>query len=747
MRLISILLIGGCSPVFAQEGEPTIRGAGAPSEITGVIQVRGCKPDASAIDLRAQPVQLRSPRIRNIAIDPRATDVRARVEKTPNPHAFRFLIQGLRPVTPYHLAIFVPSDTGCAKVFWRSRSNGFVVSGGPSVLIEGIAATTRIEVLQPETQSWVGADHLDFTDPSVATRRFRWRTSVPGAVGGELQISTTAFPNSGNFAACDEPPAGVVYRQLLPIAGDDWVAIPPIPFQRILTPGVLAGAAAGTRTDEATYRMLLVGAPAYVRVVPITADGPACATEEQGVPGWVIVAKLPGGGPDIPEPAPAPPILQPGAGHHYRPPYFYTGGDDVLHPTYDEFAYRAINEHTLPTAEMCNWQTNWDAYKQGVPVANLPAFSDHLACYLVLSGDLPGGQTVHVGEWFIYQMVFSGGGGSSPLDVAVSLVTGTLNAAGVAVTTIADLYNSSVAAVKLLAYDALLTLPLVGQFCDQHADDCRQAISIGMTYGMYTMGLPPSVPNWDELKQEGTEYLGREIGQELEARTGIPSPLTEAALNQLAQAIVAQMSQNRSAGISDPAYKWLARYYGFTPASWTAVVKKNGSEPLPNVMMLRSTQTPLFLGADVPLPQRFALPAIGETSRDLQVPIVLRPNLADIPAPHCVSSAKLNPRRQCKPMFLATEPFCEYELAVGANGVWETDENCEKLADMVQVYYRDAWVTSKAQAVPCTIVSAVTAAAIGPLYLPIPGLTMFLGAGVRPLMPLIWSDATANGCQ
>jgi hypothetical protein len=233
---LAIALLACGRPVAAaQEGDPRIRTA-APSEIVGIVRVRGCSPDLSQIDLRTQPMRVNGPGLREKVDDPRAANVRARLDRTPDPHAFSFVINGLQPLTPHVLTIFVPPSPVCGTLLWRGDSSGLALSGGPRISIEGIALTTHLELYDPIGDAWVGVDHLDFTDPVAGVRTFRWRSSVPGVIRGELQISTARFPTAGEFGACDEPDSGVLYRQRLPAVQNDWSRIDGIDFHRILSP-------------------------------------------------------------------------------------------------------------------------------------------------------------------------------------------------------------------------------------------------------------------------------------------------------------------------------------------------------------------------------------------------------------------------------------------------------------------------------------------------------------------------------
>lgn len=747
--LVLALILTGAT-AFAQEGDPRLR-TPDPTEITGAVRVRGCSLDPALIDLRAQPFRVSARGLRELADDRRAANPRARLTATADPHTFGFAIRGLQPTRPYLITIFTPPNPVCGTLFWRGDSNGFAVSGGPPILIEGLAATTQLELYEPLSDAWVGADHLDFTDPVAAMRTLRWRSSVPHVTAGELQISTLRFPTAGEFGACDEPDGGVVYRQQLPAVQQDWSVIESVPFHRILSRQVVPGDGIGGPTaaiSASALRLLHVGAPLYLRVVPITDAGPACNAGEQGVPGWVIVGKVPNGAPVIPEPPPAPPILEAGQLQRYRPARFHIDpADGLIHPTYEEYAYRAIKEHTLPTLEACDWQQNQLAYKFGAPIETLPAYSDYIACELVRNYPDVEGVTVHVGEWFYFPMTFSGGG-SSFFDNLVSIVTAVPSALGVGVNFLADVYNGAVDAVKKLAFEVLIKVDPTGT-CQKFADQCKQGIEVGMTYAMTSVGLPPSIPNWDEMKQEGLDYFAHELAERLKEE-GIPEALTEAALKELTQAIIDQMTANRGSQ-TNLAFSWIERFYGFTPSSWSTPVYKHGVEPVLGGITFETFPTDLFGGTSVQLPSNFPPPLPVLDISAIRLPIVLPPNLAGIPPPLCTTTTRSYPFRQCVPFPLSTSPICRYERWApgGFNDPdpWEMDidEGCQRLGDMVQVYYRDAYI-EKLKSQQCAPIGGMTLQVVGNLKFPVPGYTYVVNAAVQPLTELTWDPPVGNGC-
>lgn len=75
----------------------------------------------------------------------------------------------------------------------------------------------------------------------------------------------------------------------------------------------------------------------------------------------------------------------------------------------------------------------------------------------------------------------------------------------------------------------------------------------------------------------------------------------------------------------------------------------------------------------------------------------------------------------------------------------EIDEGCQRLGDMVQVYYRNAYL-EKLQSTPCTPLGGVTLAVVGNLKFAVPGYSFFVGAPVQPLQQHAWDGAIGNGC-
>ena len=179
--------------------------------ITGTVQFFGCFPDPALLVIEAVPFTLQI----SSSPDARAMPMKAQFLPTANPRLLNFIIQGLAPARPYRLAAAYP-DEACGRVFWRALESGIVPAGTADVAIEGYAARTGIQVLSQADGEWTGADDLRLTEISLGTREFRWRTTIPGVTGGQLQISTDAFPTDGVVDPCAETQRGVILRVPVP---------------------------------------------------------------------------------------------------------------------------------------------------------------------------------------------------------------------------------------------------------------------------------------------------------------------------------------------------------------------------------------------------------------------------------------------------------------------------------------------------------------------------------------------------
>ena len=687
------------------------------SIIAGTLRLGGCVADPSAIKLWARGLAAAGRRTVGAPLS-----FQARMMATRFPHRFQFLIHGVPQHTAVELSVSVAEEANCGAIFWRGPFAGIVLGGDTAVSIEGLAATTELEVLQPASDEWAGAEALDFTSLAAGIRQFRWRSRVPGVSGGELQLSSSKFPNEGAFNSCDEPAEGIFYRRAVSGGDGAWTDTGPVSFGEIIGRN---GGGGSSPVSSGTYRKLLLGAPVYARVVPQIATGAACDSETYGVPAWVIFSKL---GIDITDLVlpPDPPTLQPGNGHEYIPPQFKYLSENAGRPVLGDRAFKFIKTRQLPSVDFC-------LNKTGVSPS-----TDPLGCFFVGHKIYAGGTVVGPPMWVAYRYDFGpSAGGTSIGGVFGSFVTGLVNAVGVVVTGVADLWNGAVAGAKSLAFDALITLPGVGQFCSSHPDECKKGVDLGVTIALASAGMPPSLPNWDEVKSEGRDYLAAMVADEIEEATGVPAPLTEGALKLLADHAIQQMSDAR--GGSDKKYDWVQRYFGLDPAVWVLAIQKNGTDPVHNLVFKRNKGT-LYGGGELPVPRWFPPPPPGSSTSTLRIPIVLHSHLDGIPMPACKTDE--NGNTTCVPSPFLSKPFCE---AASFQGTFKYFPRPCEFTDYPELYFRDQWATRFGQQA-CTTISGVTLQNTNGIYLVNQLASFFVGAAVPPGVGGQWSGTFINAC-
>jgi hypothetical protein len=67
------------------------------------------------------------------------------------------------------------------------------------------------------------------------------------------------------------------------------------------------------------------------------------------------------------------------------------------------------------------------------------------------------------------------------------------------------------------AYDTLKSsvVDIVGSVACAGDSTCKMALSAGLDIGLTAMGLPPSIPNFDQLSDQGLNYLASEISSQV----------------------------------------------------------------------------------------------------------------------------------------------------------------------------------------------------------------------------------------
>lgn len=726
--------------------------AGADAEISGLIQLYGCPAEPDAFLIQAVPVGVELKNRRTRYSDPRTGEWTGTILPTGNPRILTFSIRGLKRDALYQLGLSVfrnltdlPADhplAACRKIFWRGPERGLVVAGSRPVLFEGFVARTELEVRSSDgygRQIWLGKDDLRFDDDELAIRTFRWRSTLPAVTGIELQVSTEAFPTGGDLSSCEEPVSGMVARIWQAARGNagDFQETSTVDFRALLLGSRSdirdpAGDAIGAvPPDESALAMLNLGAPLYVRAVPHTEAGPACDTDTDGVAGWVMMAKLPADFDLPPDPAESP-YFEPWDGSGYEPPYL--GQPAYGHPAYGELAYMVIKNHPLPTAA----DLKLDGKK---PIPEIP-LQDPLGYLLVSSGLVAPGTVLTEGTWFVFKPQPSSSGGDFISDFS-SAIGGLGGAFGGLVTAAAGLAGSWVDYMHRLTeqiksslaeavVDIASSVPGVEAFCGKV--DCEEYVKKGMEYGLVSMGVPPTLPSWTELKEQGASYLAAQVSSAIGDPTDVTEKLTKDQLLDMVEHTTEQQTANR--GGDDPRYDWVVPYLGFEPAIWTISVKKNVPGDLPKNVVLRIKPTSLFAAVNLRVPYRFL-----ENETLMEIPVVLPPNTSGIATPRCTTDPYWQTNCVADPSL--SEPLCIGQYA-DANGVQSVELPCEAV-NHPGIYYREAWLQQRFWPSSCVLLNAVSYTDTGSIYLLLEP-PFKAAAALDPAATAAWDGAIFNNC-
>jgi len=157
---------------------------------------------------------------------------------------------------------------------------------------------------------------------------------------------------------------------------------------------------------------------------------------------------------------------------------------------------------------------------------------------------------------------------------------------------------------------------------------CRSALETGLEVALASMGVPPSLPNFDQLVDQGFDYVAAQVASEV----GVPSELSDYA-SDAAQKFVKKAATDMSASYQVAKLPpWLSPDLRFDPASLTLELFGRGLnfpyKARPGLFRLSS---PVFAGAFVVLPQRLPSQILGEPP--IVFPMVLQPNLYNLPPP------------------------------------------------------------------------------------------------------------------
>lgn len=589
-----------------------------PDEVRGTIAVHGYELPPDAFRVRARPVQANpigenGPRLHC----DQSVIVRAAVIGAAEPGRYQFSIRGLVPGVPYRIGIRLESwGRGRApRLVWTSDRVPCVLSGDSELQFDAYAVRSEIEVMGSADPAhgrrrarWVGADGVDFTDPVLATRTFRWRTTLPEVTGGRLQVSVKPFPRVAQrgYSPCGGDDSGLLYSQDFPVDAvrpGRWTTGPSVDFNALLTrtgrtagdaalPGTLGPAALDPNFETLILPKLNAGMPFYVRVLPMRGEDVVCDPDTGGVPPEVLLALLKKVAEAISDPNVSVENVI------YNAP--------VWAPVEKGRTYfRITKPHTLPNNIL--FMTSWEWMAR-------------------VTGYGPG-ETIPEGAGFWYK---PGSGSSSWIeDFAEGLgavFTGLIDAFGDLVNYTSKLWEEIQDGVVNAVADSIDALGIID--CD---DTCRAFLETGLEIGLASMGVPPSLPNFEELTDQGLEYLADQAVAQFAPGVTVPDFVKDYA-SQQAKDFIKEVAKEMKddygvSGLPD----WLAPDIRFQPASLQMDLYGRGkTQPFDSQPGVFRLNTPIYAGTAMKLPRH--LPEKG-VEPPLVFPMVLPANFANLAVP------------------------------------------------------------------------------------------------------------------
>jgi hypothetical protein len=600
--------VGGQTRGFAQV---------LPDEVRGTIAVHGYALPPDAFRVRARPVQAgrigdsgpQSPSEQSVIM--RATAVGAS-----EPGRYKFSIRGLVPGMPYSIGIRLErwGKGRAPRLVWTSDRVPTVMSGESELQFDAYAVRSEIAVMGSADAAhgrrrarWVGADGVDFTDPALATRTFRWRTTVPEITGGRLEVSVKPFPRVAqrDYSPCGRDDSGLLYSQDFTVdtaRPGRWTSLPPVDFNALLSrsrrsprdaplPGTLGPAALDPNFETLILPKLDAGMPLYVRVLPMKGEDVVCDPDTGGVPPEVLLALVKKVAEAIADSKVSVENVI------YNAPLWAPVENGRTY-------FRITKPHKLPSTIF--QLTTWDS----------------LAFYTGYSF----GETIPEGAGFWYK---PGSSSSSWIeDFAEGLgavFTGLIDAFGDLVNYTSKLWEDIQDGVVNAVGDSLVSLGLP---CDE---TCRSLLETGLEIGLASMGVPPSLPNFEELTDQGLEYLADQAVAQFAPGVTIPDFVKDYA-SQQAKDFIKEVAKEMKddygvSGLPD----WLVPDIRFQPASLQMDLYGRGRTlPFNSQPTVIRLNTPIYAGVAMTLPRH--LPEKG-TEPPLAFPMVLPANFANLAAP------------------------------------------------------------------------------------------------------------------
>jgi hypothetical protein len=600
VRIAGAIALGGI-------GLLTVLPAAAQSSglVSGTIAVHGCRP-GDVVQVRVTPLLAR----REVSPPPALV-----LDAVPTgPGKWSFELRDLDPERAWRIGVRVRESAvlpagACGGLRWSANREPVVRPGDAPLRFDGYAVRARIEIRADQTLAdplvgsrpvWVGADDFDPLDPAQGVRTLRWRTGVSGVDGGRLQVSLVPFPR---IADARYDPCVKDGRTVAPLWSQDFPAVPgrwsevAVDFHALLARRDGARASTSASGGDADAVKTELGQPVYVRVLPLVAGAPDCRVGRHGTPPEAIFAKV------RKRPLPTPPVTDPSitmAGPAtYVNPTFVSQRPNGKHKP----CYRALADHKMPfdTLHMNGFE--------------LMAYLDGKA--------FPNG-VLKKGQWFCgFQGSSDEGWFESAIDSVGSVLSAVVDGVGKIVDFTSSAWESIQDGVVAVVGDVVTATGIVD--CGE-GSACESALKAGLEIALASMGVPPSLPNFDQLVDQGFDYMAAQVASQV----GAPPELADYASAQ-AQAFVKKAAKDLRAQQGHPKLPaWLEPTLNFAPAAIVVPLRGAGKAyPYASTPLVMRKNSVPYLGATLALPRM--LPGAAEPA--LKFPMTLPPDLFYLPPP------------------------------------------------------------------------------------------------------------------
>lgn len=165
--------------------------------------------------------------------------------------------------------------------------------------------------------------------------------------------------------------------------------------------------------------------------------------------------------------------------------------------------------------------------------------------------------------------------------------------------------------------------------CSIAGERFRGTFEMGLNMGLAAIGLPPSIPNFDELTSMGKDYLVAVIVEEATG-LGIDPLLAQEAAEEGVEAFIREAGHQANGGGDPNAFFKPDPDFYYRPAYMDVVVKNNESQPsTPMIGLIKITVKDGAWDEDLFDPARFPIPSL-EPGETFSLRVFLKENMENI---------------------------------------------------------------------------------------------------------------------